>query len=128
MEVALSPLEFARSSPAEMKLLLLPLIFLGLFYFPMAVLAVAMHDSVTALNPIFVLHSIFKIPGPYVTACLVLGVVVGVDLAAESMLGVVTVPIIPGVLIGFVSLYFLIVEARILGLLYFVYRDRLQWF
>jgi FHA domain len=117
-----------RSSPAEMKLLVLPLIFLGSFYFPMAVLGVAMHDSVTALNPVFVFHSIFKIPGPYLVACLVLGVVVGVDLAAESMIGFVTVPIIPGVLIGFVSLYFLIVEARILGLLYFAYRDRLQWF
>ena len=84
--------------------------------------------SVTALNPVFVFHSIFKISGPYLVACLVLGVVIGVDLAAESMIGFVTIPIIPGVLIGFVSLYFLIVEARILGLLYFVYRDRLQWF
>ena len=117
-----------RSSTAEMKLLVLPLIFLGLFYFPMAVLGVAMHDSVTALNPVFVLHSIFKISGPYIVACLVLGGVIGVDLAAESMIDFVAVPIIPSVLIGFVSLYFLIVEARILGLLYFVYRDRLQWF
>ena len=70
----------------------------------------------------------FRKPGPYIVACLVLGGVIGVDLAAESMIDFVAVPIIPSVLIGFVSLYFLIVEARILGLLYFVYRDRLQRF
>jgi hypothetical protein len=39
----------------------------------------------------------------------------------------VPVPFVPAVVMGFISLYLLVVEMRVLGLLFRTYRGRLGW-
>ncbi len=102
---------------------------LGGIYFPMAFLAVAMFDSLAALNPLLVVPSIFKIPGSYLVTVVVLGAVLAAKWCGDYFLPkLIPVPIVPSVISILVGLYFLMVEARVLGLLYLVNKDRLAWF
>lgn len=39
----------------------------------------------------------------------------------------VDIPFLPSVILGFISLYLLVVEMRVLGLLFRSYRQRLGW-
>jgi hypothetical protein len=116
-------------------------VILGCLYFPMAFLAVAMKDSVAAGNPLVVIPSILKIPGPYfVTSLLLVGIYgfqkLGDTLA--SLAGDVTfttrdmstlfIAIGFRVVWAFLSLYLLTVNMRILGLMYNSRKDELGWF
>ena len=102
---------------------------LGGIYFPMAFLAVAMFDSVAALNPLLVVPSIAKIPGTYLVTVALLGVVLAAKLAGDYFLPkAIPIPIVPSVISMLVGLYLLMVEARVLGLLYLVNKERLAWF
>ncbi len=101
----------------------------GVIYFPMAFLAVAMFDSLAALNPLLVLPSIAKVPASYLWAVALLGAVVAAKWAGDSLLPkAIPIPIVPSVLSTLVGLYLLMVEARVLGLLYLVNKDRFGWF
>jgi pSer/pThr/pTyr-binding forkhead associated (FHA) protein len=116
-------------------------VILGCLYFPMAFLAVAMKDSVAAGNPLVVIPSILKIPGPYlVTALLLVGIygferlgdvitsaMGGVTFTTRSMSTLFTV-IGVQILWAFLGLYFLTVNMRILGLMYNSRKDDLGWF
>ena len=103
---------------------------LGCVYFPMAFLAVAMFDSVGALNPLLVIPAIFRVLRHYcltvlmLAAILVLRWVVLERLAAHTRF----LPLLPGILMNFVGLYLLVVEMRILGLLYQNKKVELDWF
>jgi hypothetical protein len=102
---------------------------LGGIYFPMAFLAVAMFDSVAALNPLLVVPSIAKIPGSYLLTVALLGAVLAVKVSGDYFLPkAIPLPIVPSVISTLLGLYLLIVEARILGLLYLVNKERLAWF
>src|SRR6185436_10865113 len=46
----------------------------GIFYFPMALLAVAVTDNFLALSPHVVVPSIVRVFPPYLVACVVLGI------------------------------------------------------
>jgi len=108
---------------------ILPAIILGCLYFPMGFLAVAMFDTVTALNPMLIVPSIIKVPLQYLTACLLLGVVFAVRWAGNVLLPmVIPVIIVPDIISSFIGLYFLTVQCRILGLLYFTNKPLLGWF
>jgi len=96
-------------------------------YFPMALLAVAVTDSFLALSPHVVFPSIVRVFVPYLVACVVLGIIVAVRFGMEWAADFIPVPFLPTVLVGFVSLYLLVVEMRILGLLFRSYRGRLGW-
>jgi hypothetical protein len=98
----------------------------GAFCFPMALTAVAMFQTVSALNPVLVMRSIARIPSGYaVAAALFFGATL-LKAAGDSVSEMV--PYV-GALIGCTfSLYFLMVEARILGLLYRIHQTRLGWF
>lgn len=114
---------------------------LGGFYFPMAFLAVAMKDSVTAANPLVVIPSIMKIPLQYfITASLLLSVF-GIrrlgEIASTHMLHTTMMTKSMSVLflsmaaqasLALVSIYLLAVMMRILGLLYNSTKDKLGWF
>ena len=117
-----------RFSPQELKFLALPLLVFGIFYFPMALLAVAMHDRLAAVNPVLVLFSVFQVPLAYTLSCGLLVLIAGVELVSEMGMRGIHLPVLPALLAGFVSLYFLTVEMRVLGLLYFSNQDRLRWF
>jgi hypothetical protein len=102
------------------------LLLAGGFCFPMALTAVAMFQTVSALNPMLVMRSIARIPFGYaVAACLFFAASL-LKAAGDSVSEMI--PYV-GALIGCVaSLYFLMVEARILGLLYRIHQTRLGWF
>jgi hypothetical protein len=96
-------------------------------YLPMALLAVAVSDNFFALSPHVVLPSIVRVAAPYLVACILLGALVAVRWGVAHALSFLHIPILPAILDGFVSLYLLIVEMRILGLLFRCYRERLRW-
>lgn len=101
----------------------------GCFYFPMAMLGVAMFDSLAALNPFFVVGSILKVPKAYALAAVVFAGIVGIRWLTEAVVRfVIPVPLLPALLADLVGLYLLIVETRILGLLYLSQKARLHWF
>jgi hypothetical protein len=107
----------------------LPSIILGCLYFPMGFLAVAMFDTVTALNPMLVVPSIMKVSLQYLTACLLLGLVVLIRAFGAKLLRlIIPVMFVPDIISSFVGIYFLTVQCRILGLLYLTNRQRLGWF
>lgn len=105
-----------------------PLIIAGFLYLPMALLAVAMSDSLSSLNPLIILRSICKVPLQYLIACLLLAVVIGLKWAIElGMEKVIPIFAIRYLISAPLLLYFLIVEMRVLGLIYFRNRRKLGW-
>lgn len=106
----------------------LGLMMAGAIYFPMAVLAVAMADSLGGLSPTVVVPSILKVPGQYAVAVLLCGVLVFVRGVLPSFLNQMGIPLVPGLLLNLCALYLIMVEMRILGLLYYTNSEKLGWF
>ncbi len=100
---------------------------LGTIYFPMALLAVAVTDNFLALSPHVVVPSIVRVVLPYLLACVVLGVLATIRFGLAWLMEQLPVPIMPSIIEGFVSLYLLVIEMRILGLMFRSYRARLGW-
>ena len=94
---------------------------LGLFLMPMFMLAIAMFDSITALNPILIIGSIASTFLPYCGLAVIFGAI-----------GVITtqVPIrmlaYNWLLMG-LNLYLFFVVAYLLGRFYLRYEDKLNW-
>lgn len=101
---------------------------LGAVYLPMGLLTVAMADSIAGINPVNVVLSILKVPLEYLVTLIVMAVVLVVGYFVEAVLSAVPIPIVIPLLISFASLFFITVLMRLLGLLYYTNRDRLQWF
>lgn len=109
--------------------ILFPLFAWGLLYFPMALLAVAMADSFMAANPFVVLPSITRIPSQYIVVCVAFFGMISVRYVTERLVDIhLGIPIVSTILISFLSLYFLAVEMRMLGVMYHLNRRRLGWF
>lgn len=106
----------------------IPLFILGGFYFPMAVLAVGMTDNIFSLNPLVIIPSIAKLFVPYLVATLFMGILYGVYMLSQALVGWFDIAVLSTLIISFLSLYFTTVQMRILGLLYFTNKDRLGWF
>jgi hypothetical protein len=102
------------------------LLVVSLLYLPMAVTAVALHNTVTALNPLLVIRAIIRLPLQYLVACLVLVGIAMLQIALEYAF--TARPALGWVLGGLVSFYLLTVEARVLGLMYHANREKLGWF
>ncbi len=102
---------------------------LGSLYFPMAFLTVAMYDTVLAVNPMLVIPAIFKVPFQYLVVCIVWGAILAFGWFSKMMFDLfIPIPLAPAILSGFLSVYFLTMEMRMLGLFYFANKDRLGWF
>ncbi len=100
---------------------------LGMVFYPMALLGVAMSDSYTALNPIFVFSSILKVPGQYLMACFLFGALLALRLFLQALL-YESLPLFAGQFaFWFIFLVLLMVQMRILGMLYFLNRPKLGW-
>ena len=70
----------------------------------------------------------FRVFVPYVVTLLVVGALVAVRVGGHfGMMLLTDIPFLPEVLMGFVSLYLLVVMMRVLGLLFRCYRARLGW-
>jgi hypothetical protein len=100
---------------------------LSLAYFPMALLGVAMSDSLACLNPIFVLSSIMKAPSQYLMACFAYGAVVFLYYFVKPVLYQIEIPVLPQVVLWFILLMALMIQMRILGVFYYLNREKLGW-
>ena len=105
------------------------LILLGCVYFPMAFTAVAMFDSITAVNPLLIIPSIAKVLREYVLTVVLLAFILTVRWLLKNYLAVILpLPLLPTLISSLLGLYLLIVEMRILGLLYRDKKYELGWF
>lgn len=94
-------------------------------YFPMATLAVVCSGTLWAALPHRVVPAIYRvIPGYLVCAAAFAVAELGRD-AASSMFG--WLPVIGFVLPWILFMYCMLVQARLTGLIYLRYRDRLTW-
>ena len=98
---------------------------LGILYYPMAMVAVAMFNTLAALNPMLIFPSIMKVFPQYMLACGILGGVMVLNIIANPL---TQIPFVGGIMAALLSFYFLVVEMRILGLTYYNNKDRLEWF
>ena len=123
---ALLFLFWSSSSESEAwRLMFLSLVFLGLVWFPMCLLAVSIADSFSGLNPVLIAGSILRIPGDYAVACVAVLLLGAAGVLLKIAAGFV--PIFGGFLAASSSLYFLIVQMRLLGLMYYSNRTKLSW-
>ena len=102
------------------------LIIFGLLYQPMGLLAVAIYNTITALNPLLVLPSILRILAEYIVTCVVLILLIYARQIASIFI-VAFVPFVSMPIISILTLYFLAVQMRILGMIYYTSRERLGW-
>ncbi|MDB6064416.1 MAG: domain containing protein [Pedosphaera sp.] len=119
--------ELAAPDPM-MALGVMAAVAVGCLYFPMAFLGVAMFDTVTAINPMLVVPAICKVPLQYLVACVLFAVVIMVRMAGGIIANLIPIPVVPTVISSFLGLYFLTVQCRVLGLLYFSNKQKLGWF
>jgi hypothetical protein len=103
------------------------ILFAGVAYFPMGLLGVAMSDSFTALNPVFVFGSIFKVTGQYIVTCLFFAVLGVLFIFVEGAVASIPIPVIPHFVFWLVFLYTLLVSMRVLGMLYCINKKKLGW-
>jgi len=119
------------------------LLIFGAVYLPMALLSVSLWESVIAVGPQKVLPAIGKIGVPYLLVAVLLagglvafqwleaGLFGGFILACGQLFGpagMILGAILAYAIASFLSLYFLMLSGRLIGLLYYTYKDRLKWF
>ena len=111
-------------------MLVVPAALVGCVYFPMAFLGVAMFDTLeAALKPAFVVGSILRVPREYSLAAAIFVGIIGIRWASEWVFGVLMkIPLVPALLADLIMIYLLMIEARILGLLFLSKRRTLGWF
>jgi len=124
---ALLLLYFAGKTP-QTFILAAGLLFCGAIYAPMAFLAVAMFDSAAAMNPFVVFPAMFRVPLEYLTVLVLIAVIIGINIVESIVVEKLGIPFVPTLVGSFVSLYFLTVMGRMLGLMYFAKHERLGWF
>ena len=101
----------------------------GAVYLPMALLAVAMADGWGAMSPTLVIPSILRVPGEYAATCGVLLLALALNALLHGAVDALPrIPVVSTMVQGFVGLYWLTVQMRVLGLLYHGTRQRLRWF
>jgi hypothetical protein len=102
---------------------------LGALFAPMGMLALAMFDTVAALNPIALTWSILRAPLHYLVAAAAFESVLLIYwFAAGALKELVPVPFLADLIASFLNLYVISVGMRILGLLYASNRNQFGWF
>lgn len=101
---------------------------IGAFCSPMAMLAVSMAGSVSGLNPLVIIPSIFKVFGAYCVAFVVMLIVFVVFGWSQELADLIPINGVSDFIANFVGLYFFSVEMRILGILYYTRKKKLNWF
>jgi len=96
----------------------------GGFFFPMALLRGVLFDAFDALNPIFIIGSIFR---TFLSYCgLILSFCVFGGLVAAIVFFLRRLPVL-GFISNAVNLYLLFVAAHLLGRFYWWHKDKLDW-
>ncbi len=114
---------------------------LGCLYFPMAILAVAMKDTVWAANPLIVIPTILRLPLEYFVTTILTMTIFGLrlwggmlsdsagnDTLTTNKMSTLFTSLGVQAVWALVSVYLLSVNMRILGLLYNAKRERFGWF
>jgi hypothetical protein len=97
-------------------------------FFPMGLLAMVIDDSVSALNPLFLLGAIVRTFFPYVGLVALLGIAVVLRrLALSRLTGAAPLSPLLAAPVSFATLYVSFILAHILGRFYWRYRERLDW-
>ena len=99
----------------------------ALVFLPMGLLAMVIHDSVSALNPLFLLDSIRRVFGPYLGLMLATAVLAGLFWRASGAGRRLTPPIVLPLFHALLGAYVSLILAHLLGRFYWRYRDRLDW-
>jgi len=100
----------------------------GALLAPMGMLALAMFDSIGALNPVALVWSILRVPFYYLIVAAVFELVFGIFFITANIIASLPVPILSGAVADFLGLYFIVVGMRILGLLYWTKKEEFGWF
>lgn len=140
LAIGLAVYAFMQEETAAM-IAIIPALLFGCLYFPMALLAVAMKDSVAAANPLVVIPAILKVPGEYIVTVILMAAVMGARGAGGMMVALLTggavmthnmsvllISFAVRALWSFLVVYLLTVNMRLLGILYLTKKDRLGWF
>jgi hypothetical protein len=111
------------------------LVVYAVFFFPMGLLSVVMFDSVSGLNPVLLIGSIFSTFLPY--CALVLLYTVGVLLCVlDVLIQIFTAiflalpvlgPILLPISLQFFGIYMLFIAAHVLGRFHWRYQEKLNW-
>lgn len=101
---------------------------IGVLLAPIGVLALAVFETVGALNPVLLIRSLSRALLPYLACTAMLYLVLQTELILGSRLPrLLRVPVLPIVLVEFFNIYLLTVGMRILGHFYRHYRERMGW-
>lgn len=104
------------------------LLVLGCAALPICMLAAFLHETVFALNPLVLFITVFRVPAEYFVACVLLGLLVGLRCLSSNVMEMAhVIPVLPQVIDGFISLYLLSVEMRVIGLIFHTKRKQLGW-
>ncbi|MBD3414128.1 MAG: DUF4013 domain-containing protein [Candidatus Aminicenantes bacterium] len=101
---------------------------LGTFYYPMALISVAIYENGLApLNFPVLINAMAKMKGDYILAILSMFVI---DIIAVfvSQVALIPIPIVGSFVFWLVTLYFVTVQMYILGNVYYVHEHDLGWF
>ena len=98
----------------------------GMFYFPMGLLAVAILGNLGGANPLRVIPSILRtLPSYAVVGSIAVGLSFLIDYIINALPGN---PILSNGIATLLTLYFITVHARLLGLFYRKEAEKLDWF
>ena len=118
---------FVRPETEGAQLACHALLGLGVFYFPMALLAVVTHDDAAALNPVLVGISIMRSGLRYLGLCLFVIAIAGAVVGIESALNSAGSPRLAAGASGLFSGYAALVITRAIGWFGFCSRERMGW-
>ena len=97
-----------------------------MFYFPMGLLAVAILGNLGGANPLRVIPSILRtLPSYAVVGSIAVGLSFLIDYIINALPGN---PILSNGIATLLTLYFITVHARLLGLFYRKEAEKLDWF
>ncbi|MCZ7634828.1 MAG: hypothetical protein M5U12_01405 [Verrucomicrobia bacterium] len=94
----------------------------------MALVGLALADSVAGLNPLVIVPSILRLFGPYAAAVSLAAILVLVQFVGGRFADALSIPVVSSLAVHLLSLYLLVVTARILGVTYYLHREELAWF
>lgn len=126
---ALGLLFWSASEGGEASWLVITAAILGCLYLPMALLAVAMFDSIAAMNPTVVFPAIAKIPAAYALTSFALVLLVALKAGIYLLFStLIPVPFVPDLLTSLFGFYLLTVSTYLMGLMYYTQRYQIGWF
>jgi hypothetical protein len=102
------------------------LVVAGSLYYPMGLTAVAVFDDLSALNPVAIIRSAFRVPLKYVATCIIFMLLLYLNYLRQKHL-IIHVPILGALLRWFILLYLWTMAMHLLGMFYYTNRHKLQW-